>query len=354
VRNLLVGLALLSVGAWCQPLEFALPDRNGNLLQLRDYRGRPTLLAFVAYWCDTWKPLLSDLKKLRQSLGRQAPQVIWVAVDGRQQHQVRALMDRAEVPFPVVTDYRGQVAGDCRVTVVPTLLVLGSDGQVKARYQGFPGQAALLRHFQPGPEVDYSETAGYLLEEEQVLWRRLLQQRQSRGLPPLQLHPRLTDVAREYVQRLLEQGRFSHWGPESPADRLHRAGLKAGQSGEILLQGPDAAAALRALLQSPSHKQLLLHSHFRQAGLGAIRDGRDGWLYCLLLADQLQNWSLGPATCGVGVLVGRAAPAGRPEWRLHPPVVPGRPPAGGGRARAASCPGLHPGWRWGRRSRRGG
>ena len=62
--------------------------------------------------------------------------------------------------------------------------------------------------------------------------------------------------------------------------------LGPNQSGEILLQGPDSKLAVEALLASPVHKQLLLHSHFRLAGLGAIRDGSH-WLYCLLLADQI-------------------------------------------------------------------
>lgn len=270
-----------------EPGDFSLPDRNGNLLHLRDFRGRPTLVAFFAYWCDTWKPLAADLQKLRQNLGPQAPQVIWVAVDGRQHEETRRLMDRARVPFPVVTDFGGKVAADYQVTAVPTLLVLDDAGQVRARYQGFPGQTALSRHFQGGPALDYPAAPGYLLAEEKELWRRLLEERQRRGLPPLRLDPRLTDVAREYVQRLLERGDLSHQGPESPADRLHRAGLKVGQSGEILLQGQNVRLALKALLASPTHKQLLLHSHFRQAGLGAIRDGHDGWLYCLVLVDSL-------------------------------------------------------------------
>ena len=69
-------------------------------------------------------------------------------------------------------------------------------------------------------------------------------------------------------------------------DRLHQAGLRPQQSGEVLLQGPDSKAAVEALLASPVHKQLLLHSHFRVAGLGAIRDGSH-WIYCLLLADKI-------------------------------------------------------------------
>lgn len=281
----------LSRALLAEPGDFALPDRNGNLLRLSDYRGRPALVAFFAYWCDTWKPLATDLQRLRQDLGPQAPPVIWVAVDGRQHEETRRLMDQARVPFPVVTDFGGRVSAEYQVTAVPTLLVLDQAGQIRARYQGFPGQAALRRHFEGGPALDYTTAPGYLLAEEKDLWRRLLEERQRRGLPPLRLDPRLTDLAREYVQRLLERGDLSHHGPESPSDRLRRSGLRAGQSGEILLQGHNAHSALKALLVSPAHKQLLLHSHFRQAGLGAIRDGRDGWTYCLVLADSLSDAS---------------------------------------------------------------
>ncbi|MFN8611572.1 MAG: redoxin domain-containing protein [Vulcanimicrobiota bacterium] len=261
------------------PPELRLPDRWGNLLDLRDFRGRPTLVAFFAYWCDTWKPLLGDLQKLRSQLGEQAPQVVWVAVDGRQREQTRELM--GQLPFPVVTDFNGQTCTRFQVTVVPTLVLLDRQGLIERRYQGYPGSSTLLRHYR-GQPINPARTPGYLLQEESELWRRLLKERNQRGLPPLELNTGLTDVAREYVQRLKESGNLNHQSSDGPADRVHRAGLFPNQTGEILLQGPDSAAALEALLDSPTHKQLLLHSHFRRAGLGAIRDGPH-WLYCLLL-----------------------------------------------------------------------
>lgn len=262
--------------------ELRLPDRWGNLLDLRDFRGRPTLVAFFAYWCDTWKPLQQDLQKLRSQMGEQAPQMIWVAVDGRQREQTRQLM--GELPFPVVTDFNGQACARFQVTVVPTLVLINSEGTIEGRYQGFPGTATLLRHYR-GQPFNPARTPGYLLAEESELWRRLLKERNQRGLPSLELDTSLTDVAREYVQRLKESGNLNHQGSDSPADRVHRAGFTPNQTGEILLQGPDSKAALGALLASPTHKQLLLHSHFRRAGLGAIRDGSH-WLYCLLLISS--------------------------------------------------------------------
>lgn len=278
MRLLLLLMLLCDPG----PPELRLPDRWGNLLDLRDFRGRPTLVAFFAYWCDTWKPLQQDLQKLRSQLGEQAPQMIWVAVDGRQREQTRQLM--GELPFPVVTDFNGQACARFQVTVVPTLVLLNSQGSIEGRYQGFPGAATLLRHYR-GLPFNLAQTPGYLLAEESELWRRLLKERNQRGLPTLELDTGLTDVAREYVQRLKESGNLNHQGSDSPADRVHRAGFTPNQTGEVLLQGPDSKAALSALLASPTHKQLLLHSHFRRAGLGAIRDGSH-WLYCLLLISS--------------------------------------------------------------------
>ncbi len=277
---------LLLLMLLCDPQapELRLPDRYGNLLDLRDFRGRPTLVAFFAYWCDTWKPLQSDLQKLRSQLGEQAPQMIWVAVDGRQREQTRQLM--GDLSFPVVTDFNGEASSQFQVTVVPTLVLLDENGVIQHRYQGYPGSATLLRHYR-GLRTNPAETPGYLLQEESELWRRLQKERQQRGLPPLELDTRLTDAAREYVQRLKETGNLNHQDSESPADRVHRAGLSPEQTGEILLQGPDSKAAIAALLASPSHKQLLLHSHFRQAGVGAIRDEGSHWLYCVLLAKIL-------------------------------------------------------------------
>ena len=186
-----------------------------------------------------------------------------------------------------MTDYSGQTRDRFQVTVVPTLVLIDENGAIQRRYQGYPGSATLLRYYRQ-QKISPAETPGYLLQEESELWRRLQKERSRRGLPPLQFHTGLTDVAREYIQRLKESGNLNHVGRDSPADRLHQAGLRPQQSGEILLQGPDSKAAVEALLASPVHKQLLLHSHFRVAGLGAIRDGSH-WIYCLLLADKISE-----------------------------------------------------------------
>jgi uncharacterized protein YkwD len=124
----------------------------------------------------------------------------------------------------------------------------------------------------------------FLLPAEAEILRRLNSERARRGLVPLVLNPTMTEVGREYVQRMLETNQRGHFGPEPPDARLRARGLRFLKLGENLSQAPSPAEALQTMLQSPSHKDNLLHPGYRQVGVAALRAG-GGYLFCLLFGQ---------------------------------------------------------------------
>jgi len=122
---------------------FALPDLHGRLTALGEAPVRPTVLVFWAFWCDTWKDALPQMRKLaaeREDLGFD---VLAVSVDGKRVDQFERLTG-GEAPFPILLDVGGPVSARYGIEHVPTVFVVDGDGTVRMRKSGYPGNAVLL------------------------------------------------------------------------------------------------------------------------------------------------------------------------------------------------------------------
>ena len=279
---LLISPAWAQVGSGQSAPPFRACDRLGNQVELQHFQGRPLVLAFMAFWCDTWKPMLSDLKRLNGA------QVLLVAVDSRERALTEPAMLLAQLPFPLVIDVGREIGEKYGVTTVPTIVVIDADGVVRNLHQGYPGNALLGRELAdcsgPPPRQEATDPS-YLIPEERVFLRAFQAERSKRGLPPVRLEAALTDVARERLQRMLERGQLSHGNPETPDVRLRKRGFSFHKVAENLAEAPHSERAIQEMLKSPSHKANLLHSAYRQVGVAALRCGPQGFIYALLLTD---------------------------------------------------------------------
>jgi uncharacterized protein YkwD len=273
---------------------FALPDLQGRRVALEDFRGRVTLVNFWACWCDTWKDEVARLKQLRACHPELPFEVLFVTVDARERSLVEPLLLNQGVLFPVLVDPRGTVSRLYGVSTVPTLYLLDAQGVVRFVHQGYPGNRLLAEELRlcgspwpRSPSLDQeSLQAEFLLPEERRLLRLVNQERARRGLTPLRLDATLTEVGREYLQRMLVGDFFSHHGPERPDVRLRARGVRYARMGEDLAQAGDAPGALAALMASPGHKANLLHPRYHRVGVAALRAGPQGWLFCLLFVEE--------------------------------------------------------------------
>ena len=99
----------------------------------------------------------------------------------------------------------------------------------------------------PAPSAPEREFAGLLNQE-----------RTSRGLSALGTSPALTEVADDYVAENVEHGGISHDRDARYTERANQAGC-TGWSGPVLSHGDGGPAeVLRAWLNSPDHRAILL------------------------------------------------------------------------------------------------
>ena len=104
---------------------------------------------------------------------------------------------------------------------------------------------------------------------EQNLLQEINQARAAHGAPPLRIGVRLQRAARAHSRAMVRSGSFAHgdW-----YRRLRRHGVRARALGETLAWGVGAKGTAAAIvgmwLDSPPHRETMLHLGFRRIGIG--------------------------------------------------------------------------------------
>jgi uncharacterized protein YkwD len=115
---------------------------------------------------------------------------------------------------------------------------------------------------------------------EAAVVREMNRVREARGLDPLSVSPSLRTAARDHSRSMLESGFFSHESVDGTAfsDRIRRhytnRGWRFWSVGETLLanqgQTIDARQVVEDWLESPPHREIILSSTWKDAGIGAL------------------------------------------------------------------------------------
>ncbi len=137
-----------------QPLPaIRLPDPDGRMHWLSDYRGRRVLLNFWASWCG---PCLDEMPELSRAQARfggsgSAPIIVGIAMD--EPARVRAFVTAHPPGYPVLL---GQLAapstslrlGDVR-EVLPYSVLVDADGHILATHTGVLSAAQIAQWLAP-------------------------------------------------------------------------------------------------------------------------------------------------------------------------------------------------------------
>jgi peroxiredoxin len=123
--------------------DFELPFVEGNgSFRLEDQRGKRVVLEVFASWCGSCRRIAPDLAALHRERGKD---VVFVAVsvdDSRE--KALAAKQQWGIPYPVLHD-DGSVAKSYGVRMLPTLLVIDEQGQIRHAVSGAPSRSKLER-----------------------------------------------------------------------------------------------------------------------------------------------------------------------------------------------------------------
>ena len=115
--------------------DFSLLDLNGREVHLSDYAGRTVLINAWATWCPPCQaemPLLVQEYELRKASGF----TILAINDGETREEAAAFAREYGLTFPVLLDTDAVLLDSMLIDNLPTTLVVGADGLVKAVHVG--------------------------------------------------------------------------------------------------------------------------------------------------------------------------------------------------------------------------
>ncbi|MCB1758939.1 MAG: TlpA family protein disulfide reductase [Gammaproteobacteria bacterium] len=108
---------------------FGLPDSEGVIHHLSDYRGRVVVLNFWSTWCV---PCLKEMPALERNWQRIKPSggvVLAIAMQD-DPAAIDRFRKRVELSFPILLDREGEVAAEWNVIAIPTTFIIDGKGRV--------------------------------------------------------------------------------------------------------------------------------------------------------------------------------------------------------------------------------
>ena len=121
---------------------FRLKTFDGNTVSLADYRGQVVLLDFWATFCPPCVQALPELQALHAKHASRGFAVVGVTVDDRAA-LVRKATVRAKVGYPIL-QATPEVWNAYKVNALPSLILVGRDGNIIKRYGSEADKAAML------------------------------------------------------------------------------------------------------------------------------------------------------------------------------------------------------------------
>ncbi|MBX3737836.1 MAG: TlpA family protein disulfide reductase [Candidatus Didemnitutus sp.] len=142
---LAAGLLILGVLASSARAQLArgdaFPDLAAAQLEgaLPVTQGRVVLVDFWASWCAPCKASFPALGQVHRDYDARGVTIVAVSEDDKAKDYA-AFLKKYAPPFATVRDAAHKLAGAVKVPAMPTTLVLGRDGRVRAVFTGYHGE----------------------------------------------------------------------------------------------------------------------------------------------------------------------------------------------------------------------
>ena len=111
--------------------DFALPDTDGDVHRLSEWRGRPLMVNFWATWCEPCRREVPLLKQLRRENAKNRLEIVGIAID--QPGPVKKLAAELQIGYPVLVGEKGgleAVSAFGMDTVLPFTVFADSSGRI--------------------------------------------------------------------------------------------------------------------------------------------------------------------------------------------------------------------------------
>jgi len=115
--------------------DFALPDLDGTVHRLSDYRGKVVVLNFWATWCPPCREEMPSMQRAWQQVRDEG--ILFLAVDvGESEDDVFTFTGDYPVEFPLLLDQDSSVTQRWPIRGLPTTYVIDTRGRIAYRAIG--------------------------------------------------------------------------------------------------------------------------------------------------------------------------------------------------------------------------
>ena len=120
---------------------------DGLPRSLSQLRGSVVLLNFWASWCEPCRRELPQLQRLHERHSAAGLVVLGVSDEGP--GQARPYLEQLGIRYPSLRDAAGRVMQSYQIQAIPTSLIIGRDGQLLKRLEGYTPVGAFERALEP-------------------------------------------------------------------------------------------------------------------------------------------------------------------------------------------------------------
>ena len=110
--------------------NFTLPDLDGKMVSLADYKGKVVLLNIWATWCRPCVEEMPSMEKLHQELKGEKFVILAVSIDEAGVKAVRPFMKKHKLSFPALIDSAGTINSLYQISGVPESFILDKQGRI--------------------------------------------------------------------------------------------------------------------------------------------------------------------------------------------------------------------------------
>jgi peroxiredoxin len=113
--------------------DFILTDLNGRKFRLGDFKGKqPVLIIFSATWCGFCKEEIPHFKALHAAYAKQGLEIVNIDIQ-ESREKVAKFTAKYGLPYRVLLDEDGDVAGIYDIPGVPSMVLVDQNGNILCR-----------------------------------------------------------------------------------------------------------------------------------------------------------------------------------------------------------------------------
>lgn len=115
---------------------FALPDINGKMVSLADYKGKWVFVNFWATWCGPCVYEMPMLVNLHNIMKGKKFEMLAINMEDIEPAQVKKFVKDNKLPFTVLLDKDSKIGGYYAIQSLPTTYVISPGGEIVSRAVG--------------------------------------------------------------------------------------------------------------------------------------------------------------------------------------------------------------------------